>query len=84
MWGTWIESEVDKMAQKLVTVSIAVKRHSDQGNFYKPKHWIGANLQFQFIIIMERSMVADMVLEEKLRVLHLDPKAARRNWLPGS
>jgi hypothetical protein len=27
--------------------SIAVKRHHDHGNFYKGKHFIGVNLQFQ-------------------------------------
>jgi hypothetical protein len=28
------------------------------------------------------SMQADMVLEKELRVLHLDRKAARRDWHP--
>jgi hypothetical protein len=31
----------------LVRVSIAVKRHYDQGNFYKGQHLIGAGLQVQ-------------------------------------
>jgi len=31
----------------LVRVSFAMKRHHDQGNFYKGKHLIGAGLQFQ-------------------------------------
>ena len=31
----------------LYRVSIAVKKHHDQGNSYKDKHLIGAGLQFQ-------------------------------------
>jgi hypothetical protein len=31
----------------LVWVSIAVKRHHDQGNSYKGKHLIGAGLHFK-------------------------------------
>ena len=63
--------------------SIAVKRHHDQGNSYKAKHFIGAGLQVQKFSPLSSwqehgSVQADMVLEKKLRVLHLDLKAARR------
>jgi hypothetical protein len=69
-------------------VSIAVKRHRDQGNSYKGKHLTGAVLQVQrFSKLSSRrehdSIQADMVLEE-LRVLHLDPKAGRRRVSAGS
>jgi hypothetical protein len=33
--------------RKCLRVSIAVKRHHDQGNSYKRTHLIGAGLQFQ-------------------------------------
>ena len=36
-----------KIYTVLVRVSIAVKRHHDQGNSYKRKHLIGAGLEFQ-------------------------------------
>ena len=35
------------MITALVRVPIAVKSHSDQGNFYKEQHLIGAGLQVQ-------------------------------------
>ena len=35
------------MVTVLVRVSIAVKRHHDQGNSYKGQHLIGAGLHFQ-------------------------------------
>jgi hypothetical protein len=60
-----------------------VKRHHDQCNSYKGQYLIGAGLQIQrFCPLSSRwehgSIQADMVLEE-LRVLYLDPTAARRN-----
>jgi hypothetical protein len=71
----------------LVRVSIAVKRHHDQGNSYKGQHLIGAVLQVQrFSPLSSRQqhgiIQADMAQEE-LRVLHLHPKEARSS-LPGS
>jgi hypothetical protein len=59
-----------------------VKRHHDQGNSYKGKHLTGADLQFQRFSPLSYgrkhgNIHADM-LEKKLRVLHLDPKPARR------
>ena len=62
---------------------IAVKRSHDQGNSYKGKHLTGAALQFRGSVHYHHdgkygSMQADMVLEKELRVVHLDPKAARR------
>jgi hypothetical protein len=44
----------------LARVSIAVKRHHNQGNSYKGKHLIGAGLQVQrlSIVIMVGSMAA--------------------------
>ena len=68
----------------LVRVSIAVKRHRDQGNSYKG-HLIGAGLQVRdpFHYHQGRkngSVQADMGLEEP-KVLHLDRKATE-DWLP--
>jgi hypothetical protein len=67
-------------------VSIAVKRHHDQGNSYKGQHSIGAGLQFkrlsQFSSWWKHSRVqTDMELEKELRILHLDLRAARRQSL---
>ena len=66
----------------LVRVSIAVKRHHDQGNFYKGQHLIEAVLQVQrFSPLLSRlehgSVQGDVGLGE-MKVLHLDPKANRR------
>jgi hypothetical protein len=36
----------------LIMVSIAVKRHHDQGNSYKGQYLVGVGLQVQSIIIM--------------------------------
>ena len=65
----------------LVRVSIAVKRHHDHGNFYNGKHLTGAGLQLRGLGHHRHGgkhggIQADMVLEEELRVLHLDPWAA--------
>jgi hypothetical protein len=67
----------------LVRVSIAVKRHHDQGNSYKGQHLIRACLQVQrFSPLSSRqehgSVHAGMVLEELRVTLHLDLKATRR------
>jgi hypothetical protein len=63
-------------------VSVAVKRHHDQGNSYKRQHLIRAGLQVQrFSPLSSRqehgSIQAGMGLEE-LRVLHLVLKANRK------
>jgi hypothetical protein len=64
-------------------VSIAMKRHHDQSNFYKG-HLIGAGLQFGGAVYHHHGrkhgdVHANMVLEKELRVLHLDPMATRRS-----
>ena len=67
-------------ATVLIWVSIALKRHHDQGNFYKGQHLIGTGLQvLRFSPSSSRqehgSIQADMV-QEKLRVPHIHLKAA--------
>jgi hypothetical protein len=62
-------------------VSIAVKRHHDQGDLYKGQHLIGAGLLFRGLVHYSHggkpgSMQTDLVLEKELRVLHLDLQAA--------
>ena len=61
----------------LVSVSVSVKRHHDHCNSYKGKHLIGVAYisEVESIITMvgHGSVQADMVLEKKPRVLHLDP-----------
>jgi hypothetical protein len=64
-----------------------VKRHHDQGNSYKGQHLIGAALQFQRFVHYchgreHDSLHPDMVLEKKLRVLHLYIEAASRDCVP--
>ena len=60
----------------VIRVSIAVKRHHNQGNSYKGQHLIGAGLQYHHG--GKHGIVqANVVLEKELRVLHLDPKTAR-------
>jgi hypothetical protein len=75
----------------IVRVSIAVKRHHDQGNSYKG-HLIGAGLQVWWFSPLpswqeHSSIQAGMVLEE-LRILYPHPKEARSRlspkWLGGS
>jgi hypothetical protein len=66
----------------LVRLSIAVKRRHDQGNSYKGQHLIGA-YSFRGSVHYHHSrkhgsLQADMLLEKKLRVLHLEPNAGRR------
>jgi hypothetical protein len=70
----------------LVKVSIAVKRDHDQSNSYKGQHLIGAGLQVQrFSPLSSRqehgSIQADVRLEE-LKILHLNPRWTREDWLP--
>jgi hypothetical protein len=65
----------------LIRVPIAVRRHHDQGNFYKGQYLIGAGLQDQrFRPLSSRqkhgSIQADVELEE-WKVPHLDPEADR-------
>ena len=55
--------------------------HCTEGTPRPRQHLIGAGLQFQRFIIIMASIAASrqtMVLEKKLRVLHLVSKAARR------
>lgn len=56
---------------------IVMKRHHHQSNSYKG-HLIGTYLQFQRFSPYYSRREADMVLEEALRILHLNPKTARR------
>jgi hypothetical protein len=68
-----------------------VKTYHGQGNSHKDKHLTGAGLQFQrFSGILNLnhggicgSIQADIV-QEKLRVLHPDLKAARRRLFQAS
>jgi hypothetical protein len=65
-----------------------VKRHHDRGNSSKGKHLIGASLQFRGLVHYHHGgkhggMQADTVLEEQLRVLHLDQQAAGRECHTG-
>jgi hypothetical protein len=62
----------------LVRVSIAVKKHHDQGSSYEGKHLIGAGLQFQ----RKHGIIQAYMILEKLRVLYLDPKSTRRTLTP--
>jgi len=62
-------------------VSIAVKRHHDQGNSIKDNVELGLAYQFRGSVHCHHgrkqgNVQADMVLEEP-RVLHLNPKEAR-------
>ena len=41
------QKEKELEPRVLVRVSIAMKRHHDQGNSYKEKHLIGAGLQYR-------------------------------------
>jgi hypothetical protein len=58
------------MTSALIRVSIAMKRHHDQGNSYKGKHFIGASLRLQGFSPLSSqqeawqhgSMQADLVL----------------------
>jgi hypothetical protein len=64
----------------LVRVSIAEKRHHDQGNSYKG-HLRGAGLQVQKFSPLSSwhgSIHIDTVLKKKLEVLHLDSKPVRK------
>ena len=69
-------------------VSIAVKRHCDHGNSYKGKHLIvmGAySSEAQSIIIMvgHGGMLADILLERELRILHFEQATGSglRHWV---
>ena len=69
-------------------VSISVKRRYDHGNSYKRQHLIKAGLQFWGFLHWDHGRKhdgtqADVVLERKLRVLHLNRHAAGREWNPG-
>ena len=72
----------------LVRVSIAVKKHHNQGNSYKRKHLTGADLQvLRFSPLSSRpehGIVQAGMVVEGLRVLHLVLKANREDWLPHS
>jgi hypothetical protein len=64
-----------------------VKRHRNGGNPYKGKHFIGACLQFQRFSLLSSWQEAWQCAgrktwcEKELRVLCIDPKAARRGTL---
>jgi hypothetical protein len=67
----------------LVRASIAVKRLQDHSSSYKGKQLNGAHLQFRGSVHYQHgrkhgSRQADMVLEKRLRVLHLDQQAVGR------
>jgi hypothetical protein len=66
------------LESKLVNL-VAVERHPNHNNSYKGKHLIGDGLEFRGLVHCQGkkhySMQGNMVQEEKLRVLHLDPKA---------
>ena len=66
----------------LVRVSIAVKRHHEQGNSYKQQHLIGAGLQVQRFSPLssrwEHGSVQAGLVQEELRVPPLVLKEARR------
>ena len=60
-----------------------MKRHRGYSNSYKGWHLIGAGVQFRGLVHCHHGgkhggMQADMVLERKLRVLHMDPQGAGR------
>jgi hypothetical protein len=58
------------------------KSYEDQRNSYKAQLLIQAGLQFQRFYyhhgMKHGSILTDMVLEKKLKVLYLDPKTERR------
>jgi hypothetical protein len=61
---------------------MAMKRHHDQSNSYKEKH-LGMDYGFRGLVHYHHvrkhgELKADMILEKKLRVLHLDPGSRRR------
>ena len=80
---TNIDLQVNQYAiSPLLRISIVGKKHHDQVNSYKGKHFIWADLRFRGLVHYHQdrkhdSIQADMELEE-LRVPHLDQKAARR------
>lgn len=59
-------------------VSVAMKRHSDHGCCYKIKHWGWLSISE----IYPLSSLQNMVLQRKLRVLHLDILVAGRGREP--
>jgi hypothetical protein len=63
-----------------------VKRRHDHTNSYKGQHFIETGLQFRGSVHYHHggkhgSIQAGMVLEEELRVLHLDLKAAEGDYV---
>ena len=64
-----------------------MKRDHDHNNIYKDKHLLGSGLEFRSLVCCQHgrkhgSMQVDMVLERKLRVLHLDLQTAGRDSEP--
>ena len=59
---------------------ISVKRYPDQGNASKGKHLVGAVSHLITYHYGKKygGMQADIMLEQEVRVLHLDPKATRK------
>ena len=56
-----------------------MKRHYDHSNSYKGKHLIVVAYSFRGLVhsylVLHDGVQADMVMENELRVLHLDPQA---------
>ena len=72
----------------LVRVSIAVKRHHDQGNSYKGPHLIGTDYRFSLLSSSgEHGSFQASTTKRKLTVLQLELKVTRRSlasaWLGG-
>ena len=60
-----------------------MKRHHDQGNYYKRVNWGWLTVsEFQSIIVISRSMQADVVLGKELRILHLKSEGSQEETDP--
>jgi hypothetical protein len=77
-----ITNEVFRKQNVLVRVSIVLKRYHDHGSSYKGKHFIGTGLQVlkssPLTSRQEHGRVQAVMVQEKLRVVHLHLKAASR------
>ena len=69
-----------------VRVSIAVKRHHDQGNSFRGQHLIGAGLQVQRFSPSssrrEYDSIQAVIVKKELRVLYLHSNKVRRRLSP--
>ena len=72
----------DKDLVGFLRVFTAVNRHHDQGNSYKKQHLIRAGLQVQKLSPLssrwEQGSIQTGMVQEELRVLHLNLKAVSR------